>query len=890
MLTINNIDYTNAKIILDIDSFKELTLESDSQRVHWEILQYPNSTNDKTYLPIFEHSNSQSSIVSPEKFIPVVSGNYYLKVVERSSKGNYSQTNLYLKVSNSITDSTIPMSGETTEFDNEFGWSKEIEQNLQSLSQKSEKIIKGRCVTELNLTDLVFIESVNETISSGFTFNIQNITEFTGSNSQIGVVIEKIDMNPELILSEERFMYVILFSGISKVSDEFTILTDTNQRFFYDNTLKEISINSSNVYLGMYDDTHKIINIETNLMYSTLSGGGSSGGLIVSELDGSPSESVSQIVFNGRTDSNGETVNIVDGVAYINSVAPPLNLGGDLTLTNNVLYTGRVSQSNINYETTYGVEHDYLTMDANFSLRESEFNNASIGNLEVFINGIVVANLDLSSNFNEVNRSTNQDMNDYNIQGSGNSLVNGVITFSGGTLTLESVRATGAIDSDAYQMGAFTIELNPIALRQGYNYIETSHNGNSNNIFRLFYDTDSNSNPEVHSTELLVNSLVSNFISGIEYCNTGTSLYATAIVENAFDNVYHSSNAPIIISSNINISDTISYTDSSVTGVSTPPDISESMIITNKEYIIPINQEDSNTRLTFTPRDPYSTYTNYLTPENNILTMSMSPTSDASSEFFIDETYRFDLSYDFNIVPLAITGRWNSQLPLGANDLQVYDTYGLESQSLIHPHDDLTGTIPANPDYSVLSGGLNKHYVRVFQGSQDNSNGILTINGITDLDLGTNVMIHIKVPSKTDWLNISNNYNMSSFSENARFVNNTWQTTTYAVGDWIIPTISNGNKYRCSAISTGQSGDVEPNWVTDEILDEGVTWTRYQIDSDEGCRINPGSHSIDSDNSIEFTLGEFSSDSSVNRVIFVRITYASVSIPNVISNEFSINW
>jgi len=628
--------------------------------------------------------------------------------------------------------------------------------------------------------------------------------------------------------------------------------------------------------------------------YSSTKKSGSGGGLVVSEADGSPMETVSGIVFNGQSGVGGETVTIIDGIAYINGTPPPSPLGGNLTMSGTTLFTGRESQNNINYETIAGAVHNYITTDVSFTLSESEFNNASIGNLIVLINNIAVANIDLGANFNESNRSGSQNLAEYNNQGTGDVVTNGRVLFSGGFLQLNSIQCTGTMTSDNYQAGSFQISINSTAMRQGYNHIDTSHNFHSNNTFKLFYDTDVGLSPSATNSQLVLDTVVGKHISGVEYCYTGTTFNFDVTVNNAFDHVYHQSNAPIVISSDWGISDTIAYTDSSASGTSTPPTINDIMNISNKEYTLIANQETDNARLTITPRDPYANYSTAQTPSNNIMIMSIPNASTTTSESFVDEVYRFPLNYNFNVSPSSITGNWDSTLNLGSNDLQVYSTYDATTQCLIHPHDDFSNDLPINnPDYSTLSGGTDKEYVRIFQGSSDNSNGILTINGITDADLGSNVNIFLKVPSKTDWIDISSSYVFSTFNENVRFVNTTWTAiTNFAMDDWVVPTVANGYKYKVSSDS-GSSAGTEPTWGTTiggTTVDGGITWTCYGIDSKEGCRINPTVHSIALDNSIEFTLGLFASDSSVNRNLFVKIVYANNSIPRVITDEFSINW
>ena len=58
----------------------------------------------------------------------------------------------------------------------------------------------------------------------------------------------------------------------------------------------------------------------------------------------------------------------------------------------------------------------------------------------------------------------------------------------------------------------------------------------------------------------------------------------------------------------------------------------------------------------------------------------------------------------------------------------------------------------------------------------------------------------------------------------------TWVSKDYAVGDIVIPTVSNGFFYECTA--AGTSGVIEPTWVTtagSKVVDGTVNWTARKI-------------------------------------------------------------
>jgi len=554
-------------------------------------------------------------------------------------------------------------------------------------------------------------------------------------------------------------------------------------------------------YDGVIDNIPPKISFYKYIGYKGVGGQSTSGGqsgsgtsLTVREVDNNPiGLDIEELIFNG----SDETVVIIDKKAYINAPPPPVNFDKDLHSTNVHFYTGRVSQSNINYETYAGDKHNYIIKDPNFNLTLNTFSNASRGNLILAVNNVDIANIDLIENFKGENRNGSQQITDYNLQGTGK----------------------------------------------------------------------------------------------------GTTFKLNFEAENCFNNVYHESNRPIYISGNWLTDKSILYTNSNIQNVSTPPDIGNKLICNYELITVLSNKQETNANIQITPRNPYGNYSKLSTPNKNIIIMSLSKQSDKTTEKFVDEEYRFPLTTNFNIVPNAISGNFDSKISLLSdlrkNELQVYDIFDSTQNKLIWPRTNYSSTTPiGNPNYSTLENGVNKQFVRVFQASQDKSNGIFTFFGINDNDININLILEIKVPSKTDWMNVGLDYNLSSFEDNVKFVNVLWvKSKTISTGTWVIPTTSNGFKYKC--IVGGTTNSSEPIWATsvNGITNDGdVVWNCYKIDNGEGCRINPTSHTPNKDSSIQFTLGSYAADTSVDRCIFVRITYTNSSVTRVIKNEFSIDW
>jgi len=613
--------------------------------------------------------------------------------------------------------------------------------------------------------------------------------------------------------------------------------------------------------------------------------------LFVGEADETPlGANINRILVCPGT---SDTVFIDDSTAYLHAPEAPNAIEIENTITR---FSGRISQGNINYgSTSAGDLLNYISRSTDiptsntFSTTTTSFNNASIDQLNVMFNGGSIGALDLAINFNETNRGGSQILADYDLAGTGDPVTNGIVPFTNagignGNLTLNTVNWTQNIEANVYQKGSATVNVSNSALfRQGYNSLYMTRGADTSSTYELFLDTDVGADPSVASSTLTEDVPVVKHLSGVPYYDTGATFNYGTIVSNGFNNVYHSSNAPVVVSGFPGVASTgIVYSDPSVSGVTTPPTIGDTMTIAAYTFTVLANQEENNVRVTATPQDPYGTYISDITANQNISIMSIPNLSDTTYEYFVDENYRFPRTTNFDVVPGSLTGNWTGTTSLStlANELQVYDESGATTRGLAHPSVDYSsGRLPVGPDYSGLAAGTDYDYHRIFQGTIDNSNGIIDLPGITDVDLSSgNVKIDIKVPTKTDWISLNSPYTLSTFEDNVKFVDDVWSLSTdYSIGDWAVPTVSNGYKYKVT-VDSGSSGATEPVWGTTvggTTVDGGITWTCYEIDSEEGCRINSTSHSPSIDGSVEFTLGTYSSDSGINRTMFVRITYAS---------------
>lgn len=472
-----------------------------------------------------------------------------------------------------------------------------------------------------------------------------------------------------------------------------------------------------------------------------------------------------------------------ENTAYIGPPDKPLGLGGQDLILDQTLYTGRLSQSNVNYKTNDdpGESVNYILSPNTQSLTfrtptDDRSNYGDKGVVTLYFNGSVVASLDLESNFNEANREEAQSLNDYNTQGDGDPIVNGVVDFVGsyvdqGNISLLSVQQYN--NFRYFQSWQVQINITDIdMLRQGHNEFYIEHSGLTNyggtqvsNTLDIFRDTDTGGDPAVGGVLIGEDTPVFTWLSGVKFYGAGSTWDLDLSVQNAFNNVYHNSEAPVVLSGWPGFPTTeVNISSASVSGVSNPPDLLETMAVNNYDIAQQPNQMSDDARMTLTPRDPYGSYSSQQTDSNNYLIWSYPSASTPLIEYFRDEEYRLpDGLYD--TIPGSITGQWDSTQSLetydGENGLQLY------MDKLVFPTINFTTFMPTgNPDYSVLSTTTNRVYLRAFRDtSLTRASGILKMTGITKSQLyNREVRVWIKAPTQTGWLDLTRDYNYATFT------------------------------------------------------------------------------------------------------------------------------
>jgi len=494
--------------------------------------------------------------------------------------------------------------------------------------------------------------------------------------------------------------------------------------------------------------------------------------LTVTEYDQDPiGHNIQKLVFVEAEDD--VYIDQDNNIAYIGVPdLPPSMHGEDLSITGTSLVTGRLSQSNINYKPAdpAGSNVSYIINDGTFTvISPVDSDQGEIGTISLYFNQTLVATIDLEANFIEGNRDGDQDLNDYDNQGSGDIIVNGTVSLAYGYFELIRVGKYNGFKYYQSWQARFVLT-DPVQLRQGWNEIYMTHEDlasgtQTSNKLDLFYDNDAGNNPTTSLPTAGTNVPVIKWLSGVQFYDAGSTWNINCLGYDVFDHVYHSSNAPIVFDTWPGLSATpIEYIDPVVIGVSSPPDIDETMNVQNWQLIQAADCMSLDARLSSYPRDPYGNYASQLTVSENIMVYSYSASSTPLREYFRDESYRLPVG-DYDTIPTTITAQWDS-----TGNIDTYDTgNGLQviMDKLVFPADDFTNTLPGgNPNYAPLGLETNKLYIRAFKDtSLSRAQGTLRITGVTKQQMiDEDVKVWIKVPSQTGWLSLNKGYNYATFS------------------------------------------------------------------------------------------------------------------------------
>jgi hypothetical protein len=471
---------------------------------------------------------------------------------------------------------------------------------------------------------------------------------------------------------------------------------------------------------------------------------------------------------------------------YLAPEAPESLDSKDLSVSGTTFYTGKLSQGNINYgPNSPGDTIDYIFYDATFSVDSPDqtdtFGQADDGILEYYLNGSLSDSIDLSANFQEADREGAQSSTPW--------------TGANNDLSVTSVESFNSFP--LWQKGEATVSVVPGDFQQGYNSIYLKRTGLStdqtSNTLNLFYDNDSGADPSVSTPTISEASLTGKYLSGVNYYYRGSTFNLGVVGSNLFNNVYHAS-GPLYFTSSSSVlnAGAILETDSSVSGVSVPPAIGETMTVTNKILTATsINARSMDAQVTVLPRDPYDSYSSAQSISQGIMIDCYNQTSNDLNEYFDDEIYRLNAG-NYDSIPGLITGQWSSSTVLSNGQAQLYDG------NLVYPQLDFSSNLPSgNPNYSTGFSGDQVYYRAFYDNGSPHSSGTLEFGNLTSSDIspvGTgNVNVEIKLPTQTGWLDLGSPFSSGTF--------------TGSDGDGCRVTVSGDDwNWTCGTFSTANSG------------------------------------------------------------------------------------
>ena len=433
-------------------------------------------------------------------------------------------------------------------------------------------------------------------------------------------------------------------------------------------------------------------------------------------------------------------------------------------LSTTTKYSGYLSGGNVNYKpgSPAGTYVNYIIKDAVFSLQTptptTAINYGDKGTLDAYVNGwdgisgfsgTFVDSFNLLGNFDEAHRSSNQTYPP--------------ALSPSGFVTVQSVGKYNSFSR--WQKLNALLNIASANLRQGWNYVGLRHTlaaVQTSTPFDAFYDTDAGPNPTLGSLTIVENLLVSKYLSGVKFYAVGSTFLLNAIGTNCFNNVF--SGTPILWSGFTGIADGgVAYNDPSVSGISVPPAIGETMTVTNKALMISVSSvRDEDATITCTPSDPYGSYVAVTTPSVGRLVDTYGTTSTAIYEYFDDENRRMPVGA-YNAVPGAITGQWNSLNVLANGNSQVFNG------TLCYPTINFSSAhLPVQPeDYSGFSGDQ-VYYRTMYHAATPHSNGTLELGSLVNADVGQvgsgAVNVEIKLPTQTGWLDLGKDYIQATFT------------------------------------------------------------------------------------------------------------------------------
>ena len=409
-----------------------------------------------------------------------------------------------------------------------------------------------------------------------------------------------------------------------------------------------------------------------------------------------------------------------------------------------------------------GSSSSHITRDVAFTGStpnpSTSWHKADEGMLRFYRNEIQVDTFDLASNFQESEREGNQT---YPPANSSNGYIR--VTSVGWYNNFPLWQKGNADIRIGTTYGNSDLSVGDYKFRLGHDIDNDGTSDELTNESVIFVDPET-ARPGISSGPTVSENTPNlKYLSGIRFYGQNSTFDVTVTSNDKIFEYTYIDNPMRFTLTGMTTTD-IAITDSSVSGVSNPPQYNEQMTITNKTVTLDqSNQYSDDGKLTATPRDPWgdgTAATESLADARLINTYGT--VSTALVEEFHDEDRRLPSTYNFDNASGSLTGQWDSTQVLSNGDAQVFNG------RLIYPQTNYTtGYLPAQQagtDYSGFSGNQ-VYYRSMHQDGTPHSSGTLRLDGITWLDISSgDVKVEIKLPTQTGWLDLGVDYNSATFT------------------------------------------------------------------------------------------------------------------------------
>lgn len=395
------------------------------------------------------------------------------------------------------------------------------------------------------------------------------------------------------------------------------------------------------------------------------------------------------------------------------------------------------------------------------------FGNANVGTLRLYVNGVIVHSIDLTSPT-------------IGIGNPGSGTGSHVNANSSGFVTL-SIPGPGklstGIDFPAFKHRTGKYQIGTADQRRGWNYARVVHVVGASqyvtNYVEWINDDDSNS-LQASNGGLTFTGAGSTKLSGVEYFNSGDLNYSIKVY-NSYKYVYDLNSITITATHTSNAAASLSYSfpsqSKSTINIAAGEDHTKILNVSsasslNADYFLN-GRIEAGVNVTHPLKSSIVNGGRY--DVSQILLYKLTNTSTNLIETFRAENYRLlSGSYDAQASIVDSSNAWNSSIHMlstsgYANGLQFYN------QTLVSPKNTLNGgnfsTLAngptGNPNYSAISG------TRTFYRSFLNSTGAsqydlsLSLNGsstIVDSSTSFNtsrIKVFVKIPGKTGWMDVA---------------------------------------------------------------------------------------------------------------------------------------